>query len=247
MTALGALTWPEARRLAEPAALGLWPVGSVEAHGPHLPLETDLVISRAVAARAASRLAGHGYAPLLFPELPFGVTRYAGEFAGTVGVTPATLQAVIGDVAAGAGRHGLRRLVLVNNHLEPAQLETLAEAAAAASAGGLRVIAPNACERRWARTLGDEFKRGECHAGSYETSLVLAGGGRVEEAVAKGLAPVPIDLARAMREGKGTFREAGALEAYFGRPAEATRAEGEALLDRLVEMVVSEVLEKLPL
>ncbi|HUB07941.1 MAG TPA: creatininase family protein [Myxococcales bacterium] len=247
MDAIDSLTWPEAARLAGANALGLWPLGSIEAHGPHLPLATDLFISRAVAARAGERLAARGYAPFLLPELPFGVTRYAAEFSGTLGLSPGTLKSIIGDVAAETGRHGLRRLVLVNNHLEPAQLETLAEAVLAASAGPVRVIAPNPCERRWARTLGDEFKRGECHAGSYETSLVIAGGGRVDTSLAKGLAPVPIDLAKAMREGRKTFREAGADQAYFGRPAEASREEGDALLARLVEMVVAEVLEKLPL
>ncbi len=249
MEALSHLAWTDASLLADPKAVGLWPVGSIEAHGPHLPLATDLVISRAVAARAGDELAQVGYRPVLLPELPFGVTRYAAEFAGTLGLSPATLKSLIADVAANAARHGLRRLVLVNNHLEPAQLETLAEAAVSASrSGGLAVIAPNPCERRWARTLGDEFKRGECHAGSYETSLLLASEPRlVKVQVASALAPVSIDLAKAMRENKTTFVQAGALQAYFGRPGDATAREGEALLGKLVEMVVAEVLEKLPL
>jgi creatinine amidohydrolase len=246
---LGVLTWPEARRLAEPAAIALWPVGSIEAHGPHLPLATDMLISRDVTLRAAWQLEAKGYKPLLLPELPFGVTRYAAEFPGTMGLRESTLIAIIADVAADAARHGLRRLCLVNNHLEPAQLETLAVAAAQVSASGpLKAIAPDACERRWARTLSEEFKRGACHAGRYETSLVLrAQPSLARSQVAAGLTPVPIDLAKAMRAGAQTFGQAGAPEAYFGAPAEATREEGEELLGLLTTMVVTEVLEKLPL
>lgn len=246
---LGNLTWPEARRLAEPAAIALWPVGSVEAHGPHLPLSTDMLISRDVTLRVAWELENQGYKPLLLPELPFGVTHYAAEFPGTLGLEAKTLRALIADVAADAARHGLRRLCLVNNHLEPAQLETLTAAAAAVSAAGpLKAIAPNPCERRWALTLSEEFKRGACHAGRYETSLVLrAQPSLARSQVAAGLKPVAIDLAKAMRAGKKTFGEAGAPEAYFGAPAEATREEGEELLGKLTAMVVTEVLEKLPL
>ncbi|MHB1845363.1 MAG: creatininase family protein [Deltaproteobacteria bacterium] len=249
MTPLSTAAWPEAKLLAEPQALGLWPVGSVEAHGPHLPLETDLVISRGVAVRAGRALEERGYRPVLLPPLPFGVTRYAGEFPGTLGISEETLCAIVREVGAELGRHGLRRLCLVNQHLEPAQLVALDRATRELSAHGpLRAIAPNPCERRWARTLGDEFKRGECHAGAYETSLVLAcEPALVHEPIARALPHVPIDLAKAMRAGVQTFREAGAGEAYFGEPARATREEGERLLIQLVLQTVTEVLERLPL
>ena len=239
-------TWPEARRLADPAAVALWPVGSVEAHGPHLPLATDSFIAREVALRAAPRLAALGYVPLVLPELGYGITRYAGEFAGTLGLSRETLRAVILDVGAAAARHGLRRLCLVNDHLEPAQLEALEEAALAITA--LAAIAPNPCRRRWALTLSEEFQRGACHAGRYETSLMMAAlPAAVRRAIAEGLAEVPIDLAKAMRAGVQTFGEAGAKDAYFGAPAEATAGEGDELYERLVAMTVTEITEKLPL
>ncbi|MHB8419560.1 MAG: creatininase family protein [Myxococcales bacterium] len=243
------MTWREAEALRLPNAVGLWAVGSCEAHGPHLPLGTDLLIAQRIMDSASNELCDRGYRPLSFPELTLGVTEYAAEFQGTLGISAATLKAIVGEVAAGAARHGLRRLALVNVHLEPAHLEALAAAARAASEGGrITVVAPNPCEPRWARTLGEEFKRGECHAGRFETSLVLDIEPEwVRKRVAAALPPVPIDLAKAMREGRRTFREAGAEKAYFGRPAEASVEEGRELFDRLVAMVVTEVLEKLPL
>src|SRR5258708_4545099 len=62
--------------------------------------------------------------------------------------------------------------------------------------------------RRWARTLSDEFKRGDCHAGRYETSLVLAAArGRVLDDARAALPALGVSLADEIRAGKKTFRE----------------------------------------
>jgi creatinine amidohydrolase len=108
----------------------------------------------------------------------------------------------------------------------------------------LRASVASPLTRRWARTLSDEFKRGDCHAGRYETSLVLAAGGRVLEA-RRALPPLGISLADAIRAGKDRFRDIGMDRAYTGAPGEATREEGEQLFARLVEMIVAEVVEGL--
>jgi creatinine amidohydrolase len=63
----------------------------------------------------------------------------------------------------------------------------------------------------------------------------------VRDPIRRGLVNKPIDLARAMREGKRTFVEAGAAEAYFGDPAAASVEEGNDLYARLVAMVVATV------
>ena len=61
-----------------------------------------------------------------------------------------------------------------------------------------------------------------------------------------GLAPVPIDLAKAMKAGARTFGEAGANRGYFGDPAAATVAEGDAIYGLLVTMVVTTIREAWP-
>jgi creatinine amidohydrolase len=143
---------------------------------------------------------------------------------------------------------GFDRICLVNSHLEPAHVGSLRDALARVKERTGRPVAfPDQTERRWARTLSDEYKRGACHAGSYETSLVLAARAELvrDDARAK-LAPLPIDLAKAMKEGVRTFGEAGASQAYFGDPAAATRSEGDDLYTRLVTMVVTTVRETWP-
>src|SRR5690606_2652795 len=92
----------------------------------------------------------------------------------------------------------------------------------AAIAGAAKGTASVACPltRRWARTLSAEFKSGACHAGSYESSLVLASRPEpVREAVRAALPEVPISLSDGIRDGKSTFAQMGMADAYAGAPA----------------------------
>ena len=96
--------------------------------------------------------------------------------------------------------------------------------------------------RAWARTLTPEFKSGACHAGQYETSIVLAADpALVDEAARASLAPVPISLSDGLKAGKPTFAAMGMDHAYAGDPAAATAAEGDATLALLAAMIVGEV------
>jgi len=110
--------------------------------------------------------------------------------------------------------------------------------AAVEGVAGACVASP--LRRRWAKTLGDEFQSGACHAGRYETSLVLAAGGRVSDEH-RALPALSISLSDAIRDGQRRFRDIGMDRAYTGAPAEATRDEGDGLYEKLVAMIVGEV------
>ena len=93
---------------------------------------------------------------------------------------------------------------------------------------------PNLATKPWALRLSDEFKSGACHAGQFETSIVLAERPElVREATMAALPPNPASLSRAIREGKRSFEEAGGPRAYFGYPAQATAEEGRATIEAL--------------
>ena len=237
------MSWREAEAARDAGALVLLPVGSTEAHGPHLPLATDVILSEALAGRAAAAFAERGQRSLIAPSLAYAVTEYAAAFVGTVSLSAATATALVAEVCLSLQHQGFPKVCLINSHLEPGHVGTLRRACALVEErGGRRVAFPDQLEKRWARTLGDEYRRGECHAGSYETSLVMVARPElVQEAQRAQLVPVPINLARAMRAGVKDFIEAGADKAYFGDPAAATVAEGEVLYGRLVEMVVTVV------
>jgi creatinine amidohydrolase len=192
-------------------------------------------------------LAARDVPALVAPSIAYGITRYAAGFRGTVGISEATLVALITDVTRALLDDGFAHVTLVNNHLEPEHVAAIerASAAIAAERGANRISFPNQLTHRWGRTLTDEFKRGDCHAGRYETSLMLATRpDLVDDGVAKGLAPVPISLSQAIAAANGApvrFADIGMQRAYTGAPAEATPSEGEATYQRLVEMIVTEV------
>lgn len=232
---LAAMTWEEARDAAGPASAAILPVGAIEAHGPHLPLETDVIIAEAMARAGATRLATRGVRAVVLPSLSYTTAGFARGFAGTLSLRPETVTATVVDIAAGLLHHGFPLLAIANAHLDPAHLASL-DAAATAIRGdlGMRVAFPNLATRPWALRLGDEFRSGACHAGRFETSIVLAERPLlVREAVMTGLPANPASLSRAIREGKRTFEEAGGHRAYFGYPAEATAEEGRATIEEL--------------
>jgi len=125
-------------------------------------------------------------------------------------------------------------VVLCNAHLEPAHIASLRAAAESASAAGARVAFPDVTQKPHALRLGAEFRSGACHAGSFETSLVMAAEPFMVRAdLASSLPPNPASLSKAIRAGKKTFAEAGGPHAYFGDPAAATVAEGDLLYAEL--------------
>jgi creatinine amidohydrolase len=247
---LADLTWEEAQnhQLLDPVIF--LPVGATEAHGPHLPLSTDTLISSELAARALRAWEARGGAGLIAPALAYAVTEFGAPFSGTVSLRPETAQALYADVICGLHRSGFLRVCVVNSHLEPAHVAALRRACAeAAQRSGRAVAFPDHTERRWARTLTEEYRRGKCHAGRYETSLLLAGAEarpRVRREIAAALPPNDADFLAAVREGAGTFPAAGGPRAYFGDPAAATAREGDEIYHRLVEMIVATIEETWP-
>ncbi len=238
---LGQLTSDEVKRIcAAPPSAVLLPVGSVEPHGPHLPLSTDTIISEEAAFRAARTLTTRGIATYLAPSLPYGVTDFAQGFVGAVSVPAETLTELLRHIVLRLHADGWSHVCIVNNHLEPAHDGAVRAAISGMPKGAASVACP--LSRRWGRTLSDEFKRGDCHAGRYETSLVLAAGADVRADYAT-LPKLSTSLSDAIKGGKMTFLAMGLSRAYTGAPAEATRDEGDKLYDLLAEMIVTEVLE----
>lgn len=243
---LADLTFEEARDVLAQGCVALLPTGATEAHGPHLPLSTDVVISREAAKRAARQLRDEGKGALVLPPLAYAVTEYASEFPGTISLPLETATALVRDVILGAMRTGFRAVVICNAHLEPDNLAALKGGMEAAVAKGARVAFPDVTRKPHALRLGEEFKSGACHAGSYETSLVLAAQpGLVKTERAKTLAANPSSLSRAIRDGKKTFLEAGGPEAYFGAPADASAKEGAALYRELADVFATAAKELL--
>jgi creatinine amidohydrolase len=204
------------------------PCGATEAHGPHLPLNTDVVISDGMARRAAALLEREDIRALVLPALAYAPAEYAAGFPGTITVSSTATKLTLLGIARSLKAQGFACLGIANSHFDPANVAVLREVADEIRALGLPVAFPDFTRRALAQTLTDEFVSGACHAGQFESSLVLADRPElVNESARAALEPNPASLLTAFAKGAKTFHEAGGPEAYFGDPRAATAQEGE--------------------
>ncbi len=232
---LADITWEEVQALDLVKAVAILPVGAVEAHGPHLPLTTDVIISEAMARSAAQKLDALGYCVVILPSISYTAAPFAAAFPGTCSLDPDAVTAVLVSIARNLTRQGIRLLAVANAHLDPANIAAIDAAVASAREENLlEIVFPDISKRPWAMRLTDEFQSGACHAGQYETSVVLAERPElVREDIRKSLPPNPALLSDAIRAGLKTFEEADGARAYFGYPANASIEEGKQTIDIL--------------
>lgn len=154
------------------SAIVVLPVGSVEQHGPHLPLGTDTLLAGAVLESALRLLEDNRLPIVVTPTVPLG---YSGHhlFAAAMSLQPETLLSVLHDVSESLVASGFRRLFILNGHggnEECIQLAVkdlvLRHEAVAATACSYWAIGDPANQMRPGLTPG--------HAGWFETSLMLA-------------------------------------------------------------------------
>ncbi|MDQ3999884.1 MAG: creatininase family protein, partial [Actinomycetota bacterium] len=100
------MTYPQVERLASRTDFALLPVGPPEAHGPHLPLGTDLIAARELCERAARELAGRGTECLIAPLLSYCLAEVASPFPGTITVRAEVVAALVADICRGLARSG---------------------------------------------------------------------------------------------------------------------------------------------
>ncbi len=109
----GDLTWAELNDAAERAPVVVLPIGSMEQHGPHLPLDTDIYPMSRWCLDAA-KLAPDDI--LLMATIPYGYNIHATDFPGTIHVEPDTFSNYCTDVCRSVAHHGFKKIVLVNGH-----------------------------------------------------------------------------------------------------------------------------------
>jgi creatinine amidohydrolase len=246
---LGSMTWREVKEFVHERVLALLPLGSVEAHGPHLPLNTDVVLAVEVARRSALRMAERGRDVLIYPPVVFTPAVFGMKFPGTVHVGAEVYGAYLRGVLLQVATLGLRTACLATFHADPAHLQVLqrsvCEAQSAPGLGDLRIILPDLTREPWGSRIPPEFRDGGTHAGRYETSCMMAvQQDKVREEVRRELGEVEVDVVRALLEGKVGFEEIGAPQAYLGDPAAATASDGHRYLEAMADVVAEAVAEE---
>ena len=216
VTSLAGTVWPD----VPGSPLLVVPLGSVEQHGPHLPLATDTAVAQAVAEAAAGRLDG----AVLAPALAYGASGEHEGFPGTISIGTEALTGLLVEYGRSACRWA-GRVLLVNGH--GGNLDALRAAGTLLRAEG-RDVAWFPCG----------VPDGDAHAGRTETSLMLHVEPEfvlVDRAVAGETTPVRDLLPRLRAEGVRGVSPTGVL----GDPAGASRAEGAQLLRRIAEDLVT--------
>jgi creatinine amidohydrolase len=245
------MTYPQVARLAARTDLALLPVGPPEAHGPHLPVGTDLIAARELCERAAHKLAARDIECLIAPLLPYCLAEVAAPFPGTITVRAEVLAALVADICRGLARSGFRRILVVSGHAEEENLAALQAGTEEAANSGV-----SARVSRWytdalptlLHLLEEEHPEHDIHAGEWETALVLLRAPELVDRTALDALPPNWDtreISDRRAAGARMFPELGAPEAYAGDPRRATPTTGENLYAALGRFVAEEAVDLL--
>ncbi|SMC24622.1 creatinine amidohydrolase [Desulfacinum hydrothermale DSM 13146] len=211
------------------------PCGSLEEHGPHLPLGTDTLHAQALADAVAQR-----HPVWSAPPLWYGVCRSSSAHPGTVGIRSATLRALVLDVVEGFVRQGMRQVVLLSGHAGGTHMATLLDAGEELleRCPDLRMAVLSVLDLGRAAWSTIQETPGDSHAGEVETSLMLHlhpkwVQGTAEEAY-------PTFPAHILVRNKRAYWRSG----VWGNPPAASPDKGRRLLEASVAALI-ELIEKL--
>ena len=206
MSRLAEATSPE----TETARLVLVPVGSIEQHGPHLPLDTDTTIAVAVAERVAAEVGAW-----VAPAISYGSSGEHQSFPGTASIGTEALTHVVVELVRSL-RTWAARVVIVNAH------------------GGNLAALNTSPEIEWVPCATEEV---DLHAGFTETSLMLhlrPESVRLDLAEAGNTRPLSEILPAMLTGGIAAVSPNGVL----GDPAGASPTEGERVLKAMAAEVI---------
>jgi creatinine amidohydrolase len=162
---------PELEEALRQRAVVVLPVGAIEQHGPHLPVDTDTNSVTEIAVRVAESLAEPRV--LVLPTIAYGLSPHHMGFVGTITLRFDTLVAVVRDVCRSVHAHGFRKLVILNGHGGNSALLNAVAASLVEErifVASLTYWTPIAADLR---EVGESALGGMSHACEMETSVQL--------------------------------------------------------------------------
>ena len=229
---------PQLKSLVDVNAIVVVPVGSMEQHGPHLPVKVDALLATEVARRAALKVQTHQ--PILVtPTVWCGLAEHHMDFCGTLTLDFETFHALLRNLCRSIRHHGFRRIFFLNGHGGNIAALNVICSELVRELDGLRVVSgtywtlPEVAEK-FAEIL--EVQQNVRHAGEAETSMMLALEPElVDQSIlnqADGTLEIPFYGSGVSRW--VSFKEVSA-NGVIGSPSVATAAKGELLLEVAAE------------
>jgi creatinine amidohydrolase len=250
------MIWYEIKEAAEQDRVAVLPVATYEDHGPHLPVEVDVILCGEICERAVARIPSEA---VLVPPVSHGYSPHHMDFHGTLTIGWDTFIRYVKDVCCSLAHHGFQRILVVNGHgSNSSPLDLAARLSILEYDGKILCAAVNHWSLNKVTEVGRALREsdfgGTSHAGEYETSLYLA------------LKPDLVDMSKAVDERSpfppsfwsdlldgGYPRSSGArLVPYWssltasgvmGDATKATKEKGEKFLDAAVEGLVDLIRE----
>jgi creatinine amidohydrolase len=109
-------SWRDVASLLQRRPVVIVPTGSVEQHGPHLPLGTDAILTAAIAGRVADVATAEGTPVVVTPTVWTGFSPHHMRFAGTISLDLSAFEQVVTQVVASLWAHGFRKIFVLNGH-----------------------------------------------------------------------------------------------------------------------------------
>ena len=210
-------------------SVALIPVGSIEQHGPHLPVSTDSDIVSYIAKKISDKM---GF--LLLPTIEYGVSFEHSPFFN-LSITATTLQKILVDLCVSLYKNKIATIIILNGHHgNHTALKQIPKRVSKIHGINTRILV---------YSYWHFMKRQFDHAGFVETSIMLAISKRVQMNKAKkGLVPNGLsdrELARLSRLAKKSFPYV-TKNGVWGDPRNATAKDGRRILDEIVTAIVKE-------
>lgn len=226
---LGEVTMEEFRKKVRGTKTLVVPFGTIEAHGTHLPLNTDTFIIREAVKKASEKVNA-----FMAPPIQYGVCTSTAPHPGTIGITPRALRVIVKDIVRDAYRQGLRNFVLISGHGGGLHVNALREAGEALveELDGAKVAALSVYDMLGKEIAEIAETKNDSHAGELETSLMLYLAPRLVKGRARAEYPnfpKPVITKEKLKYWKG---------AVWGDPGKASVEKGERLFNIMVDKIV---------
>jgi creatinine amidohydrolase len=226
----------------------LLPVGSVEQHGPHLPLTVDIEIPVRIASSVAEKIKGFVAPAIFYGARSLPQSGGSPDLPGTIRVRGGILTDYLKDVIAGYVSMGFRSIVILNGHYENESFlfEALELCRQEGSLEGTRIVALSwwslVPQALLDRLFGDRFEGWHAeHASACETSLMLH--------LRKDLVgPARVDNATPPRAGIYMFPVAASdisNRGVLGSTSSSSAEIGQALFEEICSQLEAVILEQM--